>query len=186
MSERLTRPDLSSGHGNAAAFARELSYALDRLGIRPGDEFFVTTVGGEAKARRSDPDTSHAAAASVGDPSETQRAILGLFETWGPMIDERLEGRYEGAAHAGRVPQQSASGIRTRRSDLVKAGLLVDTGRKEKNDNGRDAIVWDVPPSKKSDFAVPKPTAEPESSQLFSAPTTPKPGGTRTYADVED
>lgn len=148
MSERLKRPE-AMGNG----FITDLAYALDNLGVKPGDEFYVTVTAGEARARNSDPGTSHAAAKSVGDLRESQRAVLSMFETWGEMIDESLCERYSGAAEAGRIPPQEDSGIRTRRRELVDAGLLVDTGRKGKNDHGRDAILWGIPEKPKPDVA---------------------------------
>jgi hypothetical protein len=39
------------------------------------------------------------------------------------------------------TPQQE-SGIRSRRADLVKLGMIVDTGRKERLATGRLATVW--------------------------------------------
>lgn len=47
----------------------------------------------------------------------------------------------------GKIPQTD-SGLRTRRSELVKKGLLVDTGRRELLDTGRSSKVWGLPPRK--------------------------------------
>lgn len=169
MSERLTRPY----PGQSAGFGAELKAALDRLGVQPGDEFYVTVTAAEPRARNTDPGTSHAAAMSVEDIRESQKAVLGVFKRWGSMIDEELVARYEGASGAGQLPQQSESGVRTRRRELVDAGLLRDTGQKRKNSHGRDAILW----------GLPEPKAEEQ--QLFAAPTTPSPTGPRTYATEE-
>jgi hypothetical protein len=36
----------------------------------------------------------------------------------------------------------TVSGVRTRRSELVAAGRIVDTGRRQPTRTGRKAIVW--------------------------------------------
>lgn len=42
------------------------------------------------------------------------------------------------------LPQQSPSGIRTRRSELTVAGKVEDIGLRVTLDSGRDAIVWSL------------------------------------------
>lgn len=97
-----------------------------------------------AHARHTDPGTSHAAAASVKALTEKQRAVLDLFRRYGPMIDETLIARYSALRQLaeGAPPEQSESGIRTRRSELVTRGDLMDTGIKARMTTGRMAIVW--------------------------------------------
>lgn len=90
----------------------------------------------EARARRSDPPTSHAAAESVGDLRESQRAVLACFLEHGPMHDERLQDLYN------QQPPQSTSGLRTRRHELTELGLLTATGDTAKTTYGRDTAVW--------------------------------------------
>lgn len=98
----------------------------------------------EAHARRSDPETSHEAARSVDKIRESQEAILAVFREHGrPMTDDELLRRYR-ASHAHDRPQ-SDSGIRTRRSELVEANRLVDTGQRVRLSSGRRAIVWSLP-----------------------------------------
>lgn len=89
----------------------------------------------EARARRSDPVTSHRAADSVGDLRESQRAVLSTFLQHGPMHDEQLANLYTG-------PRQSVSGLRTRRHELAELGLLSATGDLAKTTYGRDTAVW--------------------------------------------
>ena len=80
-----------------------------------------------ALARTSAPGTSHQAARSV-NLGRRHAALLVLFERWGPMHDEQLIDRYPNDDPAG-YPLQSVSSIRSRRSELVRAGRLVEVGR---------------------------------------------------------
>jgi hypothetical protein len=94
-----------------------------------------------ARARRADPSTSHDAARVATDRArESQRDVYRLLRRFGPLTDEQL---VEAAAQAG--VQQSPSGLRTRRAELVDAGWVVDTGeRRELPGRSRKtvAIVW--------------------------------------------
>ena len=94
-----------------------------------------------AKARHSDPDTSHDAARSLsaGKLRASQKAVLGHFRKFGPMTDTDLVNVYVGSP-------QSRSGLRTRRSELVDRGLVEDTGARKKLPTGRNAIVWRATP----------------------------------------
>lgn len=89
-----------------------------------------------AQARRTDPETSHAAAGSVRDISKMQYHVLGVFKLYGPMTDE--------AAYRQLHHLMSASGARTRRRELVDGGLMRDTGKRGQLASGRQAIVWEV------------------------------------------
>jgi hypothetical protein len=92
-----------------------------------------------ATARVTDPETSHAAAASVRDVRESQRAVHRLLLLYGPATDERLVHLAElTALHI------SPSGLRTRRHELVALGLVQDTGHRAVMDSGRRAILWGV------------------------------------------
>lgn len=90
--------------------------------------------------RISDPSTSRLAAESVKHVTVQQRAILRILVT--DLIDEELVTRYNSLADAQLAPKASPSGIRSRRSELVWAGLVKDTGRREKMSTGRSGIVW--------------------------------------------
>jgi hypothetical protein len=94
-----------------------------------------------AHARRTDPETSKAAADRVSGIRESQQYILGLFRKFGPMTDERLVLR---VADQGPHVRFSPSGIRTRRSELVTLGLVKFTGRRETISTGREARVWEA------------------------------------------
>ena len=99
-----------------------------------------------ANARRSDPVTSHAAAASIPTQKirESQSAILSCFKLLGPRHDTLLVSCYEAQRVEQQWPKQSPSGIRTRRKELVSAGFLEDSGERQRLDSGRMSIVWQV------------------------------------------
>lgn len=88
-----------------------------------------------AVARASDPWTSWAAARGI-DVKPSQRAVLWLFEQYGPMT---LEEVVDGAEHA-RVPF-SPSRLRTACSELVDVGLLEVTDGVRATRRGRAARV---------------------------------------------
>lgn len=92
-----------------------------------------------AHARKTDPTTSHAAAASVKDITTTQEFILMALTR--PLTDVDLVSAYRSFKSA---PPASESGIRSRRSELVALGKVVDTGARERLESGRHAIVWQV------------------------------------------
>lgn len=95
-----------------------------------------------ALARRTDPETSHEAAKSVSEESitETQRAIIKLLGTT-PMNDDQLFQMYFQGAEQGYWKHASMSGVRSRRSELVKRGIVKNVGR-TKTSFGRAAIIW--------------------------------------------
>lgn len=95
-------------------------------------------------ARRTDPPTSHAAAASITEDAlrRSQKAVLSFLRSQGPTADARLVARYEQIYEVYGWPKQSPSGLRTRRRELTDAGLVKDTGDRVRLDSGRNAIVW--------------------------------------------
>lgn len=99
-----------------------------------------------ARARRTDPQTSHDAAASVTEMTAKQNAVLAILgRLGGEATDYTIHARYE-ASHDFEegYPIQSRSGLRTRRSELVVRDLIRDTGKTEKLPSGRRATVWGV------------------------------------------
>lgn len=90
-----------------------------------------------AKARTSDPETSHQAAKSVRRIAETQAKIMSLFEDFGNLTDEEIASQ---AQFNGWFT--SSSGLRTRRSELVEKGLLKDSGERRRLESGRRGICW--------------------------------------------
>lgn len=92
-----------------------------------------------ARARRTDPPTSHEAARSVKDLRASQYAVLRCFFECGPMHDEMLVARYTG-------PPQTDSGLRTRRREIERLGLLQDSGKTATTRSGRATVVWQTTP----------------------------------------
>lgn len=91
-------------------------------------------------ARTSDPTTSHEAAASVGNITDTQNHILLILTI--PMTDDELIDAFDAMAGSNGWRLASPSGIRSRRAELVALGLVKDTGDRKKSWSGRNAIVW--------------------------------------------
>lgn len=90
-------------------------------------------------ARTTDPLTSHEAAESVKNLSEVKRTIYSLLEY--ARTDEQLTMAYYKLVKAGLASRATDSGIRSRRADLVSAGLVKPVGF-DKTITGRRAIVW--------------------------------------------
>lgn len=94
--------------------------------------------GAVPRARTDDPGTSHEAAATV-DLRERHRNVLDvILAVPDGMTDEQLWNAYR----AQDKPPQSPSGLRTRRSELVAHGYLVDSGERRRTRHGRRTIVW--------------------------------------------
>lgn len=98
-----------------------------------------------AHARRTDPDESRWAAEGLGDLRAKQADVLTVFRLVGAaMGDEQLVMVYNAFAETGRVAPQSVSGIRTRRSELVRKGFLVRAPRNCTTIGGNSAGMWEV------------------------------------------
>lgn len=96
-------------------------------------------------AHTHDPDTSHEAAARL-DPRQVaamKRAILELLADE-PGTAFRITDRY--FFHQGFMdwPFAKRDSIAKRMSELHKAGLIRDTGRRAPTGYGRPAVVWEV------------------------------------------
>ena len=90
-----------------------------------------------AVARRTDPETSHAAAASVSGIRESQRAVHAALVARGPSTDEDL---LDYLRECGET--WTPSGARTRRAELANLGLVEDSGDRRRLRTGRMSIVW--------------------------------------------
>jgi hypothetical protein len=92
----------------------------------------------QARARRTDPETSREAASSFTPVrlTEIQKDVLAFFRSHGPATDEELRESLE-AKH----PAEST--LRKRRTELVQRGLLHDTGTTKFSGNRRRMIVWE-------------------------------------------
>jgi hypothetical protein len=136
----LTRGEASLG---------DLQEALDSMGVENGDQFAICPLatlldGRKPPTRRTDPDTSRAAAETITPEKlrASHEAVLEVFRLHGPMIDEELVAACDRMAAEGRIRKQAESGIRTRRRELADAMLVVDTGEKRANAAGNPSIVW--------------------------------------------
>lgn len=99
--------------------------------------------GGRGVARATDPETSRIAALSVGALRLNQYAVWLCLLDFGPMCDERLVERYDSIRALRQWPKQSASGLRTRRKELVDGGLVKEWGE-EFTASGRRTKRWGV------------------------------------------
>lgn len=95
-----------------------------------------------ARARTTDPKTSHEAAASVRPEqiTKTQAAIVKLLGI-SDMSDDELFLRYFQGAENGLWPHASQPGVRSRRSELVKMGMVRAKGY-GKTRFGRSCTIW--------------------------------------------
>jgi hypothetical protein len=93
-------------------------------------------------ARLTDPGTSHEAADSVGNLTETKKAIFYILKY--PRTDAELIDSYNTLVQRNEAPRASESGIRSRRAELVDDGLVIDTGHRAKSPSGRNMIVWAI------------------------------------------
>lgn len=87
-------------------------------------------------ARTTDPETSHEAAQSITNITPLKQEILQRLMT--PMTDADLIA----VIRNGSRLLVTESGVRSRRAELVQAGLVKDTGERVKLATGRSAIVW--------------------------------------------
>lgn len=95
-----------------------------------------------AKARKTDPRTSHDAAESVNNITEVKAHILKLLKV--PRTHNDLVAIWmtpSGKPRSG-FCKASPEGIRSRCADLVREGRVVDTGERIKLASGRHAIIW--------------------------------------------
>lgn len=96
-----------------------------------------------ARARKTDPETSHEAARAQDELRLrlSQGLILTLLQKHGPMSDEEV---WSHLAMQPGGPPMSRSGARTRRKELVSMGYVEDSGLRATLPSGRQSIVWRV------------------------------------------
>jgi hypothetical protein len=109
----------------------------------PPDLFKVPPV--HHLSRRGDLDTSKEAAKSIHkDLRPLQKKVLDtLYSLGGEAIDETL---------CDFLFELKDSTVRTRRNELVVAGLVKDTGRKGETMSGRRATIWALEMSKFNEY----------------------------------
>jgi len=108
------------------------------LSLRSQSDPVVAKWPPEPVARTTDPGTSHAAAKSVRNQSDTHSRIIALLE-FGPKTDEEI---FLGLAANGYKISQS--GARTRRKEMVDVGKIVKVGEKRGGTN-RLMSIWGLP-----------------------------------------
>lgn len=91
------------------------------------------------RARKTDPETSHAAARSVVVDSELHGKITALLRDGTPRTDEEIF-----LTLVAQGAKCSASGVRTRRAELVDAFVVKDSGLRGTTRQGREAIRWTI------------------------------------------
>lgn len=98
------------------------------------------------RVRRTDPETSVEAAESVEDKLRlSQQAVLEIMRAFPVgLTDTDLINVYRARAGRAGIPQQSESGIRTRRKELVDQGKVFNTGATTTLPSGRRSIIWAV------------------------------------------
>lgn len=94
------------------------------------------------RARREDPETSHAAARSVQEITTGMSAILRVIASLGEGPDEVIYAEYERRTVEWELPRRAPSGYRTLRKELQRRGLVVDSGKRALLNSGRRAIIW--------------------------------------------
>ena len=112
------------------AIAGDVMKALDEAGLIPEDR-------PEPKRPRENP----------ADLTPGQSDVLKVIRLVGPGTDEDLVEAYQEWSGEPGVTWLSASGIRSRRAELARMGLVVDTGlRQEHSWGGRTAKIWEAKP----------------------------------------
>ena len=84
--------------------------------------------------RPTDPATSHEAA-DHAQKSKCRQAVLDTLSALGPMNDDRL------VRCLAMFPPGS---VIKRRGELVRDGMVSDTGKRQNTQYGRLAIVWEA------------------------------------------
>lgn len=107
----------------------------------------VSGLPSEAKARRTDSAESWDAARTIHDCNVRQRCVYAVLWNDGPLTDAEIDARYRacharGGGHGW--PNQTPASLRSRRAELVQAGLVRATGETRPTASGRQAQVWAV------------------------------------------
>ena len=98
-----------------------------------------TTAPTPPRARTTDPETSQAAAAALtaGQIYRSQRTALRLLLRFGPMTLAQVVGKTSRA-------MLSSSRVRSAVAEMVRAGHVQDSGLRERQPSGRNAIIWSL------------------------------------------
>jgi hypothetical protein len=100
------------------------------------------------RARATDPETSRRAARRARDHAQPTRVIvLRLLVEMGPLTDQGME-----QLARQRKLACSPSGLRSRRVELKRKGLVRSTGRFGRVTSGGEAEIWDITPGGKAEL----------------------------------
>ena len=85
------------------------------------------------------------------DPTAVQSAILAILRRYGPLTDPAILALYRrGQLESSKTyPIQSESGLRTRRAELVRLGLVRAEEHRTILATGRTAALWSLVPIRK-------------------------------------
>jgi hypothetical protein len=95
------------------------------------------------RARRDDPETSKQTADSIPLERLTKTPELVIYglSTHGPATDEELIRVFRNRWPGSRISDQS---IRSRRAELVRKGLVRDSGSRRRTQHGQRSVVWEA------------------------------------------
>jgi hypothetical protein len=96
-------------------------------------------------ARTTDPETSRAAADRVADATVVQQRVVAIYRQHPEgLTDEELIALYARTFATDSRSIESKASPRKRRSDLTRAGILIDSGERRQLTSGRRGVVWTV------------------------------------------
>lgn len=95
-------------------------------------------------SRRDDPDESRWAAEKINLTPNRNYVIVAFNKIGAPMTDEELVTVYHTLSGLGIVGPQSDSGIRTRRGELVRMGILRQHPENGTTVSGNTARRWEL------------------------------------------
>jgi len=128
------RDDVFAAAGKVvAAWRRERQFIPEEL----EDEIIILmraieAMNAQPRARNTDPETSRQGPRTVRIAGHRLEVLALLRQR--PRTDEEIVASLSG--------QMSASGARTRRAELVRAGLVRDSGHRRRGASGRRMTVW--------------------------------------------
>lgn len=108
----------------------------------------IVTEGDSARARKTDPETSHAAADSItpeGREASELEVLTILRAATSPITAEQIESRHTSRAGWGETPHHyTASRLRTALKQLADDNLVERTTVEGRTKSGRRAATWQI------------------------------------------
>lgn len=109
---------------------------------------WIVTEGDTARARKTDPETSHAAADSItpeGREASELEVLTILRAATSPITAEQIEARHTSRAGWGETPHHyTASRLRTALKQLADDGHVERTVVEGRTKSGRRAATWRI------------------------------------------